>query len=189
MRGRPFCNPWYFSIITRKAKVIDVPHQLLKECYVQLYTTRTINTFTRVKARNKSTVWQMDLSVRWGFTLKLVRDMIIIYSQMHRKDKYSQQSSIIWPVWQNILVFVYELSGCGFETRCCHLNFRYGTCFEHGVPWHSGKLYGVDSSNFFELGLSVSQWWFPKQNGFILLSLKSLSYILTSPYALYLCLR
>ena len=134
MRGRPFCNPWYFSITTRKAKAIDVPHQLLKECNVQLYTTRTINTFTRVKARNKSTVWQMDLSVRCGFTLKLVRDMIITYSQMHRKDKYSQQSSIIWPVWQNILVFVYELSGCGFETRCCHLYFRYGTCFEQGVP-------------------------------------------------------
>ena len=113
MRGRPFCNPWYFSITTRKAKAIDVPHQLLKECNVQLYTTRTINTFTRVKARNKSTVWQMDLSVRCGFTLKLVRDMIITYSQMHRKDKYSQQSSIIWPVWQNDWVFVCELSGCG----------------------------------------------------------------------------
>ena len=28
----------------------------------------------------------------------------------------------------------------GFESRCCHLNFRYGTCFEQGFPWHLGKL-------------------------------------------------
>ena len=36
--------------------------------------------------------------------------------------------------------FIYKLSGCGFESRCCHLNFRYGTSFEQGVPWHSDKL-------------------------------------------------
>ena len=54
-----------------------------------------------------------------GFTLKLVRDMIITYSQMHRTDKFSQHSSIIWPNWLNGPVFLYELSGCGFESRCC----------------------------------------------------------------------
>ena len=37
-------------------------------------------------------------TVDFRFTLKLVRDMIITYSQMHRTDKYSQHSSIIWPV-------------------------------------------------------------------------------------------
>ena len=37
---------------------------------------------------------------------------------MHRKDKYSQHSSIFWPVWLNGWVFVYELSDC------CHSNFR-----------------------------------------------------------------
>ena len=58
---------------------------------------------------------------------------------MHRTDKYSQHSSIIWPVWLNGWVFVYELSGCGFESRCSHLIFRYGACFEQGVPWHSGN--------------------------------------------------
>ena len=31
-------------------------------------------------------------------------------------------------------VFVYELSGCGFEFRCSHLIFRYGACFDQGVP-------------------------------------------------------
>ena len=54
------------------------------------------------------------------FTLKLVGDMIITYSQMHRTDKYSQPKSIIWSVWLNGWVFVHEPSGCGFESRCCH---------------------------------------------------------------------
>ena len=90
-----------------------------------------------LRARSSLTFRQ---TIECGFTLKLVRDMIITYSQMHRTDKYSQHSSIIWPVWLNGWVFVYELSGCGFESRCCHLNFRYGACFEQGVPRHSGKL-------------------------------------------------
>ena len=47
-------------------------------------------------------------------TLKCVRDMIRTYSQMHRRDKYSQHSSIIWLIWLNGWVFVYELSGCWF---------------------------------------------------------------------------
>ena len=40
---------------------------------------------------------------------------------MHRTDKYSEHSSIIWPVWPNGWVFVYELSGSGFESSCSHL--------------------------------------------------------------------
>ena len=75
-------------------------------------------------------------SVECGFILKRVRDMIITNSQMHRTDKYSQYSS---SVWLNGWVFVYELSGCGFESRCSHLNFRFCACFEQGVPWHPGN--------------------------------------------------
>ena len=60
-------------------------------------------------------------TIECGFTLKLVCDMIITYSQKHRTDKYSQHSLIIWTVWLNGWVLVYELSGCGFESRCCHL--------------------------------------------------------------------
>ena len=58
---------------------------------------------------------------------------------MHRADKYSQHSSIIWPVWLNGWVFVYELNGCGFQSSCSQLNFRFCTCFEQGVPWHLGN--------------------------------------------------
>ena len=36
-------------------------------------------------------------------------------------------------------MFVYELSGCGFESRSSHLNFRYRVFLEDGVPEHSGK--------------------------------------------------
>ena len=39
---------------------------------------------------------------------------------MHLADQHSKYISIIWPVWLNGWVFVYELSGCGFEFRCCH---------------------------------------------------------------------
>ena len=39
----------------------------------------------------------------------------------------------------NGLVFVYELSGCGLESRCSHFNFRYCGCFVQGIPWHSGN--------------------------------------------------
>ena len=36
-------------------------------------------------------------------------------------------------------MFVYEGRGCGFESRFSHLNFRFRTCSEQGVPWHSGS--------------------------------------------------
>ena len=55
---------------------------------------------------------------------------------MHHTDKYSQHSSIIWLVWLNGWVFVYELCGCGFESSCSHLNFRFRACFKQGVPQH-----------------------------------------------------
>ena len=36
-------------------------------------------------------------------------------------------------------MFVYVLSSCGFQFRCCHINFRYRSCLEQEVPWHSGN--------------------------------------------------
>ena len=100
-------------------------------------------------ARNRCNIWYLSGSIGiWTHnhlecrsTLKRIRDMIT-YSQMHRTDKYSQHSSIIWPVWLNGWVFVYKLGGCGFESCCCHLKSRYCACFEQGVSWHSGN-YGL----------------------------------------------
>ena len=85
---------------------------------------------------------EIQATIECRFTLKPIYDMTITYSQMHHTHKYSQHRSIIWPVWLNSWVFVYKLSGCGFQSHCCHLNFRYYTCFKQGVPWHSGN-YGV----------------------------------------------
>ena len=47
--------------------------------------------------------------------------------------------SNLWLFWLNGWVFVYELCGCGYESRCSHLNFRHRACFEQGVPRHSGN--------------------------------------------------
>ena len=55
-------------------------------------------------------------------------------------DKYSHHSSIISPVWLNGSVFLYEVNDCDIESPYCHLNFRYGISFEHGVHLHSGRL-------------------------------------------------
>ena len=76
---------------------------------------------------------------RMWFTLKCVLDMTRTYSQKDRGDKYSEHSSIIWSVWPNVWVFVYKLSGYGFESSCSQFNFRFCSCFEQGVPWHSGN--------------------------------------------------
>ena len=67
-----------------------------------------------------------------GFTLKHVRDMTGTYSEMHRTDKYSEHRPIIWPVWPNGWVFVYELNGSGFESSYSHLDtlvFGLFICF------------------------------------------------------------
>ena len=43
----------------------------------------------------------IQATIECGFTLKRLRDMTRTYSQMHRADKYSEHSSITWPVWPN----------------------------------------------------------------------------------------
>ena len=58
----------------------------------------------------------VQATIECGFTLKCVREMTRTYIQMHRTDKYSQ--ILGRPVWINVWVFVYELSGCGFESSC-----------------------------------------------------------------------
>ena len=50
-------------------------------------------------------------------------------------------------------VFVFELSGCGFQSCCSHLNFRYCVCFEQGIHWESDNC-SVDSL----WGTHVT-WW------------------------------
>ena len=43
----------------------------------------------------------IQATIECEYTLKRVRDMTRTYSQIHRTDKFSEYSSIIWPVWSN----------------------------------------------------------------------------------------
>ena len=82
---------------------------------------------------------KIQATIECGFILKGIRGMIRTHSQMHRTDKYSQNSSVICPPWLNSWVFVYAPSGCGFESSCSHLIFRFRACLEQRYPWNSGN--------------------------------------------------
>ena len=77
-----------------------------------------------------------------GFTLKRVGDMKKRYSHVHCTDKYSEHSPTIRYVWPTGWVFVYELSGFGFQSSCSHLNFRFRGCLEQGAPrcWRNDRV-------------------------------------------------
>ena len=47
--------------------------------------------------------------------------------------------SCIWSVWPNGWVFVYELSGSGFESSCSYVTFRFRACFDQGLSWQSNS--------------------------------------------------
>ena len=71
---------------------------------------------------HSSTVNKVIQHERWVKVLPNILPKIPT-TDMHRTDKYSKHSSIIWSVWLNGWVFVYERSGCGFESRCSHSKF------------------------------------------------------------------
>ena len=106
------------------------------------------------------------------FTLNVYKTQSI-----YHKNKYSHHRSIIWTVWLNRWVFDYEVSGCSFEFCCSHLNFRYHTCFEQGVPCHSHSsiiwtIWQIDwvfttkqSNCAFEFRCSHANWrWYSSKN-------------------------
>ena len=43
----------------------------------------------------------IQATIEYGFTLKRLLEITITYSQIHRTDKYSEHTSIIWPVGLN----------------------------------------------------------------------------------------
>ena len=52
----------------------------------------------------------------------------------------SQKIDFHWRYYNQVMingwVFICKLSGCGFESSCSHLTFRYRTCFKQGVLWN-----------------------------------------------------
>ena len=46
-----------------------------------------------------------------------------------RNTQFVNEHSTIWPsIWLTTWVFIYKLSGSGFESSCSHLNFRFCAC-------------------------------------------------------------
>ena len=43
----------------------------------------------------------IQATIEYGFIVKLERHMTKTYSLMHGRDMYSEESSIIWPLWPN----------------------------------------------------------------------------------------
>ena len=84
-------------------------------------------------------ILDIRVTTECGFTLKRERNMTRTQNLIKCTDKYSQHSSIIWPVCLNGWVFIYELSGCAFMSNCNNLNFIFRTCFGQRVPWHWGN--------------------------------------------------
>ena len=77
---------------------------------------------------------------------------------MQNADKYSQLSSIIWPVWLNDWGFVYKLSGCWFECSCSHLNSRFPAWLEQGISWIQATIeYGFTQKRVHDMITTYSQ--------------------------------
>ena len=88
----------------------------------------------------KETTSQVHTSVRINLHSIVCLNVKELLAWRRRHIWSLGDSKIYWPVWLNGLVFVNELNGCGFESCCCHLNFRYDACFQQGIAWYSGKL-------------------------------------------------
>ena len=97
------------------------------------------------KMRQGRIYWkQLELSLS-AFRLIVFIICILIFICLLTWVNYSchfNEISFIGQTWPNGWVFVYKLSGSGFESNCSHLNFRFRAYFEQWVPRHSGN-YGV----------------------------------------------
>ena len=83
--------------------------------------------------------FDIQITTDCGFTKKRVGNTIRTHSQIHRTDKYSEHSSIIWSILPTGWLFIHELKGSGFEASCSHLNFRFRGNFEQGAPLYWGN--------------------------------------------------
>ena len=85
-------------------------------------------------------------SVCYCHVTYLFHSEYLLYSCLNVKELFTRNRRDIWSLsnnngtgWLNGWVFVYELSGRGLKSHWRHLNFKYRSCFEQGVPWHSGN--------------------------------------------------
>ena len=121
-----------------------VPIWQIVECSLTKYVVVGSSPIAGTSKSDIAPVLSIDISyqqanIELRFTLKCVRYMMITYSQIILTGKTSQLSSIMWSVWPNGWVFVYKISGYGFQSLCIHLNLWYRFCYEQGARWSSGK--------------------------------------------------
>ena len=98
------------SCINRIQEILGTYHQWMcfnySNCFKRYYIKKSGKTSITLKVMlgedfalvPSKEFLDIQATIECGFTLKRVHDMIRTYSQMHRTDKYSQHSSIIWPV-------------------------------------------------------------------------------------------
>ena len=108
-------------------------------CYILLFDLVSIDNNLLFNSMESYCWYQFGSSIRRVlfdlifFTYLFILFFISNYLKLLQLDANPE------PVWPNGWVFVHELSGSGFESSCSHLNLRFRTCFEQGVPWHSGN--------------------------------------------------
>ena len=118
------------QILTKKPLTVrhyfastPTPHSAVKRLsFIQKHSDTTVCYYHVMYEFEFKEFLDIQATIECSCTMKLVRDMIIAYIQMHRTNTYSQHSPIIWPVWLNGWVLVHELNSCGFESCCFHLN-------------------------------------------------------------------
>ena len=77
----------------------------------------------------KSSYWSLFVSLHSKPLITLSINLVgksaflNLFLSEYFTDKYLQCKSIIWPVWQNGWVSVYELSDYGFEYHCSHIKY------------------------------------------------------------------
>ena len=72
----------------------------------------------------------------WALLWVLICTVHLTVCSYHVKYAFQSKSTL------NGWAFVYKLSGSGFGSSRCQLNFRFYACFEQGIPWHSGHHRG-----------------------------------------------
>ena len=115
-----------FDFLENGLGIVSLPHFVYENCfqhYIPLTDQISLSNCFYFLIYWAICVLQMFLSQAVKLTLSLSdRNGTGTHNHLVRKRTLNHLA--------NGWVFIYELSGCGFESRCSHLNCRYRTCFE-----------------------------------------------------------
>ena len=63
----------------------------------------------------------------------LVSEKMIDSNEIRTRNHLVRRQTLTYLVEFSDWVFIYELTGCGFESRCCHLNFKISFNFSSNM--------------------------------------------------------